>query len=619
MFDAKAEPESKNKPKKANSDFEFFTMSVEADNYKESAEVPVVEAEKSVLVAEEEKKEEKKDGAPEKKEESVVEKKDKAENKPKPDLSDATTVGPAYLLYQLIVISGPHKDKVFTLEKDVMISGRGKKTDIPLIDDLVSREHARFYRQGVDYFVVDLDSANGTRVNGKKVVEPVMLTSGDIIEIGSSILRFMVVNPQIQNVHGVKDFDSSKDPKHGPVEKITSAPSDTEIKKMEKSFGFETEDGKQGKKKNLLPLVVILGIAIFVVVFMLGGDDKSKTPVPANNNNAKAEETVPQEEAIPEVKCEEQGSFCQQPLAVQKQLLAEYEVAVKLFKNFQFELAEDRAQQLLSKVPDWNKAKELLEVATAEKEKLLYQKKEEEEAAMRKTLEKKVATYLQEAQSLMRQQKYELVKETISKIFEIDPNNQGAKDLADQIELMELKKQKLADERAKFLIDLSKYEKIYAEAKKYYDTKQYRKAIETAQKCIAYPPVEGDQINNIRGGCKRLLSESNGLLKEAVTPELSSGMEAYTNGRYKEAIDSYNRVLKMDYKNKEAKDGVIKAREAVEEEAREIFSRAAIAESVSDYATACPLYHRVIEISVSGSKYYNAASAKAKSRCGTKL
>jgi len=615
VFDATTTPAQAEDPKAANSDFDFFTMNAEAEVYKEDTVLPV-EKEKTIVP---EKSEEEKKETEEKKEEKKIAN-DKPEKEQKPNLSDATVVGPAYLLYQLIAISGPHKDKVFTLEKDVMIAGRGKKVEISLIDDLVSREHARFYKQGVDYLVVDLDSSNGTRVNGKKVVEPVVLTSGDIVEIGSSILRFMVVNPQVQNVQGVKDLGSSKSSGRGAVEKIEVMPSETEIKNIEKSYGFEQDVSKVQNKKKLLPLVLLIGVIIIIVVILLG--DKSKkvpTPGNANNNNTKTEVAPPAEEAIPEVKCEEQGSFCQQPLAVQKQLLAEYEVAVKLFKNFQYELSEDRVQQILSKVPDWNKAKDLLEVSTRAKDELLTQKKQEEDATLRKELEKKVSDYLQEAQSLMRKEKYEQVKELISKIFEIDPNNQGAKDLADKIEAADAKKKRLADDRAKFLVTLSKYEKIFGEGKKHHNSKEYRKAIESLQICISYPPIEGEKIAEIRNNCKKLLNESNELLKTTVTPELSAGMEAYTNGRYKEAIEAYNRVLKMDYKNKEAKEGISKSKEALEEEAREVFSRAAIAESVSDYTTACPLYNRVLEISIPGSKYYNNAAAKAKKRCGTKL
>ena len=605
VFDATETTGTATAPKEAGKDFDFFTMSAEVENYKEEAVMPEPEKEKTVT--------------PEKVEEKKVVVEEKPEKELKPNLSDATMLGPAYLLYQLIAISGPHKDKIFTLDKDIMVAGRGKKVEITLIDDLVSREHSRFYRQGVDYFVVDLDSSNGTRVNGKKVVEPVLLTSGDIVEIGSSILRFMVVNPQVQNVQGIKELGSSKDSKHGSVEKITTMPSETEIKSIEKSYGFEQDGSKVQNKKKIIPIILIIAVVVLIVV-LLAGKPPKKAPEPSNtNNNNVKTEAAPAEEVIPEVKCEEQGSFCQQPLAVQKQLLAEYEVAVKLFKNFQYELAEDRVQQILAKVSDWDKARELLEVSTRAKDDLLAQKKQEEDATMRKELEKKVATYLQEAKSLMRQEKYEQVKELISKIFEIDPNNQGAKDLADRIEAMDTKKKRLSEYRAKFLVTLSKYEKIFAEGKKYYDIKEYRRSIESLQKCIAYPPIEGDKITEIRNGCKKLLNESNDKLKATVTPELSGGMEAYTNGRYKEAIEAYNRVLKMDYKNKEAKDGIAKSKEALEDEAREVFSRAAIAESVSDYATACPLYNRVLEISIPGSKYYNNAAEKAKKRCGTKL
>ena len=616
MFDAKAEATEAERPKKKQNDFDFFTMSADVESLKEGTEVPEPK-EEPVIVTE---KDEKKEPVTEQKEEKGTETKSKVEKESKPAMSDATVVGPAYLLYQLIAISGPHKDKVFTLEKDVMVAGRGKKVEIQLIDDLVSREHSRFYRQGVDYFVVDLDSANGTRVNGKKVVEPVLLTSGDIIEIGSSILRFMVVNPQVQNVQGVKDVDSSKVSKHGAVEKISAVPSDTAIKKIEKSYGFKKEDEEAPKKNKLLLVVVVLAVVIVGAVFLLGKGDKAKPAPSTNNNNVKTEKaSAPTEEAIPEVKCEEQGSFCQQPLAVQKQLEAEYDVAVKLFKNFQFELAEDRAQQILTKVPDWNKAKELLDVATSEKEKLLAQKKDEEEAATRKELEKKVAEYLRNAESLMRQEKYDQVKELISKVFEIDPNNEKAKALADRIEAIDAKKKRLAEDREKFLVTLSKYEKVLAEGKKYYSAKEYRNSIETFQKCIGFPSGESEKMSQIKSECKKLLDSANDLLKDAVTPELSGAMEAYTSGRYKEAIEAYKRVLKMDYKNKEAKEGISKSKEALDEEAREIYARAAIAESVSDFTTACPLYNRVLEISLPGSKYYKNAAAKAKNRCGTKL
>ena len=43
--------------------------------------------------------------------------------------------------------------------------GRGKNNDIILPDGTVSRNHARIVRSGKDYYIIDLVSYNGTKVN----------------------------------------------------------------------------------------------------------------------------------------------------------------------------------------------------------------------------------------------------------------------------------------------------------------------------------------------------------------------------------------------------------------------------------------------------------------------
>lgn len=580
-------------------DFDFFTMSSEPEKLE-----PKQEAEQEVEQEESSKEE---SGQEEPKEASV---KEVALEQPvKQDISDATVVGPSRLLYQLIAISGPHKDKVFTLDKDIIIAGRGKKTDIPLIDDLVSREHARFYRQGVDYYVVDLDSANGTRVNGKKNNVAVLLTSGDIVEIGSTILRFMVVNPHVQNVSGIKDIEQNISNKKEVIEKIVRVPGDTEIRKIERSFSVQ-------KRKPLL--IIVLGLALVLLGFIYFLAEDKPEPEPKKQEPV-VEKQVTMEEAVPEIVCEEQGSYCEQPLDVQKQLSAEYEVGIKLLKNFQFELAEDRAYQILAKVPDWIKAKDLLDVARAEKEKLLAKKKEEEDASIRKELEKKVAEYIQKAETLMRQEKYEEVKSIISDIFSIDPNNAKAKEFADKISEIEARRKRLEEERKKYLVTVSMYENTLNEAKRLYSDKQYRKSIEVFQKCLSLPVSSAERVKEIRASCSSMLANAQKSLKEAITPELSAGVEAYTSERYKEAINSYNRVLKMDYKSKEAKDGIAKAKDALEQKMRSVYANASVAESVSDYPNACMMYHLILEEAVPGSKYYNMAADKAKKRCGTRL
>jgi hypothetical protein len=65
--------------------------------------------------------------------------------------------------------------------------GRHEECDISLPDRQVSRNHARIFWQGESYHVEDLNSKNGTHLNGQEVTSPMPLMDGDEIQIA---LRF---------------------------------------------------------------------------------------------------------------------------------------------------------------------------------------------------------------------------------------------------------------------------------------------------------------------------------------------------------------------------------------------------------------------------------------------
>ena len=68
--------------------------------------------------------------------------------------------------------------------------GRDPDNDIAFDDDKVSRKHACIQKAGSEYTLSDLDSSNGTLVNGKPVNEPTILSDSDEIVIGSNSLMF---------------------------------------------------------------------------------------------------------------------------------------------------------------------------------------------------------------------------------------------------------------------------------------------------------------------------------------------------------------------------------------------------------------------------------------------
>jgi hypothetical protein len=68
--------------------------------------------------------------------------------------------------------------------------GRGKENDIVLTDDSnISRNHAGIFQDDDEnIFLTDLDSANGTFINGKKLKGSELLKANDIVKIGKTVL-----------------------------------------------------------------------------------------------------------------------------------------------------------------------------------------------------------------------------------------------------------------------------------------------------------------------------------------------------------------------------------------------------------------------------------------------
>jgi len=79
-----------------------------------------------------------------------------------------------------------------SLLKDVTIIGRSAQTDIPLADDNASRQHCQVRKWAGSFRVEDLQSKNGTFVNGAKILAEHPLNDGDLIAVGDTTIVFKV-------------------------------------------------------------------------------------------------------------------------------------------------------------------------------------------------------------------------------------------------------------------------------------------------------------------------------------------------------------------------------------------------------------------------------------------
>ena len=93
----------------------------------------------------------------------------------------------------LTVISGPDSGKKMTIDRPRVIVGRNAG-DFPLMDEEISTEHCAFEITGVTCTVRDLDSRNGTYVDGEKIKRHQLGTVGEVVVGGTTILFTMTLD-----------------------------------------------------------------------------------------------------------------------------------------------------------------------------------------------------------------------------------------------------------------------------------------------------------------------------------------------------------------------------------------------------------------------------------------
>jgi len=92
---------------------------------------------------------------------------------------------------RLLVVSGPLKHSIFPLSGHEIPVGRESSNVLAISDPSLSRRHCLISREGDDYKIRDLESRNGTFVNGAAVRES-RLQHGDQISVGDSVFLLLL-------------------------------------------------------------------------------------------------------------------------------------------------------------------------------------------------------------------------------------------------------------------------------------------------------------------------------------------------------------------------------------------------------------------------------------------
>jgi pSer/pThr/pTyr-binding forkhead associated (FHA) protein len=150
--------------------------------------------------------------------------------------------------YALQIVRGRAESSTIKLMNGVNSIGRHDDCLIRIRSSQVSRRHCELYEDGGSLLVRDLGSANGTYVNGKRVLGQQRLSVGDVITIGGVTLR-------VEQLEAAARPSGAQPgaPKSGDTAELQAIPDDEEILEFEDEE-FEVAIEEQPEHLDLIPL-----------------------------------------------------------------------------------------------------------------------------------------------------------------------------------------------------------------------------------------------------------------------------------------------------------------------------------------------------------------------------
>ena len=86
----------------------------------------------------------------------------------------------------IAITSGPQEGRVLPLGESSVSLGRGGDNDLVIQDDYTSTHHAKLLLWNDAWMIQDLDSTNGTFVDGKRITQPVAVRPNMSVRIGTT-------------------------------------------------------------------------------------------------------------------------------------------------------------------------------------------------------------------------------------------------------------------------------------------------------------------------------------------------------------------------------------------------------------------------------------------------
>jgi pSer/pThr/pTyr-binding forkhead associated (FHA) protein len=171
------------------------------------------------------------------------------------------------------VNEGPMKGKKYELRTPLAHIGRGAHNDVNLSDESVSDTHAKLQRRDEGWYVVDMESTNGTYVGGTRINGERRLEGSPDVRFGGLKFRFTAMG-----IGGAADMEhkgtraiaratlsGAKTTPRSAATISAPAPTPAAVRAPEPAKGGELLKGDRSTWVWLVAAIVIAGVAFFLL------------------------------------------------------------------------------------------------------------------------------------------------------------------------------------------------------------------------------------------------------------------------------------------------------------------------------------------------------------------
>ncbi len=529
------------------------------------------------------------------------------------ELEDRTKITPsAQVVARLIFKAGESNHEELAVDRDEITIGRSQECDVVISDKKASRKNTMIRRVGSRYTLIDLDSVNGTILNGVTITTA-ELGGDDRIQIGDTEFQFKVINHEYEAQKSQlevipdeigDDFHSPQLESDSPLEFAQDSAESLGSSSAGMSGVIGLESVKpQGKgleeRFKALPRrtqVVVVIAAIMFIWWFLDDDSGSKAkPI------APIKKVTVQASGVPN-----DLSFEKLPADKRKFVEDQHALAFDYYKNKDFDKSIFEIEKIFNIIPDYKDSREIQRYAKEGKRKQESideekRKKEEEEQ-----LKSRVASLVEDARSKMKEKQYEEARELFTQILAIDPDNGPVADWRKDIDAIEEKKKvQIQLDQVKREINAEGW-RMYRQGLAQEKSGKYQSSISTLKKIVDIGVTDQKllQQSHLRIGEDRIK------IRKLRDPILAGAKNAEINGDFMGAFKLYQKATRVDSHHPAGYDGMSRIRGALHDQAKVVYTEAVIAENYSDFDAAEKLFKKCLEIAPPDDIYHDRSVRK---------